>query len=62
MPPSASQMLTLIFPRIHYCEAFPVGDTSSNLGEELKVDKKNQLNKHVKPLSYFNTEDSPGCK
>lgn len=48
MPSTAVHMLWLNFPRIHYCGAFPVGDTSSHLQEELKIDKENQLNKHVK--------------
>lgn len=62
MPSSALQMLTLIFPRIYYCGAYPAGGTSSNLQEELKVGKKNQLNKQGKPVSDLNTENSPGSK
>lgn len=48
---SSIQMSRLIFPRIHYCGAFPVGDTSCNLQEELKVDKENQLHGQVKAVT-----------
>lgn len=36
---------------------FPIGDTSSNLWEELKGDQENQLDKYFK-TSSLSTEDS----
>ena len=37
----------LIFPGIHCCGAFPVGDASCNLQEELTIDKENLLQEPV---------------
>lgn len=53
---NALQMLKLTFPRIYYCGAYPAGGTFSNLQEDLKVGKKNQLNKQGKPVNDFNTD------